>query len=106
MSILAYAVLGIYCIALFYITSYCLLQFHLLYKYSRGQQGTIEKDTKELTNNAALPFVTVQLPIYNELYVIERLIDRVTEFHYPKDKFEIHIPVSYTHLTLTTIFLL
>ena len=37
------------------------------------------------------PFVTVQLPIFNELYVIERLIDRCTEFNYPKDRFEIHI---------------
>ena len=91
MSILAYVVLGIYCIALFYITTYCLLQFHLLYKYSRGQQF-VDIPTEEVPpkdNN--LPFVTVQLPIYNELYVIERLIDRVTEFHYPKDKFEIHI---------------
>ncbi len=37
------------------------------------------------------PFVTVQLPIYNELYVIGRLIDTVTKFNYPKDRFEIHI---------------
>jgi cellulose synthase/poly-beta-1,6-N-acetylglucosamine synthase-like glycosyltransferase len=37
------------------------------------------------------PFVTVQLPIYNELYVIERLIDNITQFDYPKDRFEIHI---------------
>ena len=38
-----------------------------------------------------LPFVTVQLPIYNERYVIERLIDSVTKFDYPKDRFEIHV---------------
>ena len=37
------------------------------------------------------PFVTVQLPIYNEMYVIERLIDSITEFDYPHDRFEIHI---------------
>lgn len=37
------------------------------------------------------PFVTVQLPIFNEMYVIERLIDKITEFDYPKDRFEIHI---------------
>ena len=37
------------------------------------------------------PFVTVQLPIYNELYVIARLIDACTKFDYPKDRFEIHI---------------
>ena len=37
------------------------------------------------------PFVTVQLPIFNEMYVIERLIDKVAAFDYPKDRFEIHI---------------
>ena len=91
MSILAYAVLGIYCVALFYITGYCLLQFHLLYKYRKGQQFVDNSNSNASISETALPFVTVQLPIYNELYVIERLIDRVTEFHYPKDKFEIHI---------------
>jgi cellulose synthase/poly-beta-1,6-N-acetylglucosamine synthase-like glycosyltransferase len=37
------------------------------------------------------PFVTVQLPIFNEFYVIARLIDAVAKFDYPKDRFEIHI---------------
>ncbi|PPK84643.1 cellulose synthase/poly-beta-1,6-N-acetylglucosamine synthase-like glycosyltransferase [Neolewinella xylanilytica] len=38
-----------------------------------------------------LPFVTVQLPIYNEYYVIGRLIDAVAAFDYPKDRYEIHV---------------
>ncbi|MEN0006818.1 MAG: cellulose synthase family protein [Bacteroidota bacterium] len=37
------------------------------------------------------PFVTVQLPIFNEKYVVERLIDNITQFDYPRDRFEIHI---------------
>ncbi|THH37566.1 glycosyltransferase [Neolewinella litorea] len=37
------------------------------------------------------PFVTVQLPIYNEYYVIGRLIDAVAAFDYPRDRYEIHI---------------
>ena len=39
----------------------------------------------------AYPFVTVQLPIYNEMYVVERLIDNIAHFDYPHDRFEIHI---------------
>ena len=39
----------------------------------------------------AWPMVTVQLPFYNEMYVIERLIDSVAAFDYPKDKLEIQI---------------
>ena len=35
--------------------------------------------------------VTIQLPLYNELYVVERLIDSVCEIDYPKEKLEIQI---------------
>ena len=42
-------------------------------------------------DNENYPFVTVQLPIFNEKYVIARLIDAVAKFDYPKDRFEIHI---------------
>ncbi|MBC6994802.1 glycosyltransferase family 2 protein [Neolewinella lacunae] len=40
---------------------------------------------------ACYPLVTVQLPIYNEYFVIGRLIDAVAAFDYPRDRFEIHI---------------
>lgn len=36
-------------------------------------------------------FVTIQLPLYNELYVVERLINSVCEIDYPKDKLEIQV---------------
>jgi cellulose synthase/poly-beta-1,6-N-acetylglucosamine synthase-like glycosyltransferase len=38
-----------------------------------------------------LPKVTVQLPLYNELYVAKRLIDAVCRFDYPLDKLEIQV---------------
>jgi cellulose synthase/poly-beta-1,6-N-acetylglucosamine synthase-like glycosyltransferase len=38
-----------------------------------------------------LPFVTVQLPLFNEMYVVERLVEAVTKLDYPRDKFEIQI---------------
>ena len=37
------------------------------------------------------PRVTIQLPIYNERYVVERLIKSVCRFDYPKELFEIQI---------------
>ena len=40
---------------------------------------------------ADLPRVTVQLPIYNELYVVERLIDAVARLTYPREKLDIQI---------------
>ena len=38
-----------------------------------------------------LPVVTVQLPIYNELYVAERLVDAVARLDYPADRLEIQV---------------
>ncbi|MBT3603151.1 MAG: glycosyltransferase, partial [Candidatus Latescibacteria bacterium] len=38
-----------------------------------------------------LPYVTVQLPVYNEMYVVERLIQAVSEIDYPRDRFEIQV---------------
>jgi len=44
-----------------------------------------------LSTEKELPFVTIQLPIYNEMYVVERLIESVAAFDYPKDRFEIQV---------------
>jgi cellulose synthase/poly-beta-1,6-N-acetylglucosamine synthase-like glycosyltransferase len=38
-----------------------------------------------------LPRVTVQLPVYNEMYVVERLLDSVCAIRYPKDRLEIQL---------------
>jgi cellulose synthase/poly-beta-1,6-N-acetylglucosamine synthase-like glycosyltransferase len=37
------------------------------------------------------PVVTIQLPIYNEMYVVDRLIDAVCEIDYPIDRLEIQV---------------
>src|SRR3954462_2040129 len=38
-----------------------------------------------------LPMVTMQLPIFNEVYVVERLLKSVSEIDYPKDKLQIQV---------------
>ncbi len=38
-----------------------------------------------------LPPVTVQLPVFNEMYVVERLIDATCAIDYPRDKFEVQV---------------
>jgi cellulose synthase/poly-beta-1,6-N-acetylglucosamine synthase-like glycosyltransferase len=38
-----------------------------------------------------LPLITVQLPLFNEMYVVERLIKAVTEIDYPSEKLEIQV---------------
>src|SRR5262249_61512469 len=40
---------------------------------------------------AEMPRVTIQLPIYNEMYVADRLIDAVCEMDYPRELLEIQV---------------
>ena len=47
--------------------------------------------------------VTIQLPLYNEMYVIERLIDSVCEIDYPKDKMEIQVLDDSTDETTSVV---
>ena len=42
-------------------------------------------------NAEELPVVTVQLAVFNEMYVVERLIDAVCKMDYPKDRLEIQV---------------
>ncbi|MFN3763243.1 MAG: glycosyltransferase family 2 protein [Anaerolineae bacterium] len=42
-------------------------------------------------SRADLPAVTVQLPLYNERYVVRRLIDAVASLDYPRDRLEIQV---------------
>ena len=81
----------VYLLSLLYITVYCLFQFHLLIHYTGGHRRKKKKLDSKPRLNGYYPFVTVQLPIYNEYFVVERLIDNICNLDYPKDRFEIHI---------------
>ncbi len=90
----------IYGLALSFIFLYSIVQINLVINYLRNNKkkrayGVIDEDK--------LPFVTVQLPLYNELYVVERLIDSIAKFDYPKDKFEIQILDDSTDETVNIV---
>ncbi|HEU4873668.1 MAG TPA: glycosyltransferase, partial [Pyrinomonadaceae bacterium] len=42
-------------------------------------------------SEAELPRITVQLPLFNELYVVDRLLKAVTAIDYPREKLEIQV---------------
>ena len=62
------------------------LELYLNYKKSKTKAKN-----KISTNFKNLPFVTVQLPIYNEQNVIKRLLNAVVKMEYPSDKIEIQV---------------
>ena len=46
---------------------------------------------QERFSEAELPRITVQLPLFNELYVVDRLLKAVTAIDYPREKLEIQV---------------
>ena len=48
-----------------------------------------------------LPFVTIQLPIYNEQFVIDRLLDACCRLDYPRDRFEVQLLDDSTDETIS-----
>jgi cellulose synthase/poly-beta-1,6-N-acetylglucosamine synthase-like glycosyltransferase len=46
---------------------------------------------KEQYAEDSLPQITVQLPLFNEMYVVERLVKAVSEIEYPRDRIEIQV---------------
>ena len=83
-------VLGAYVVALCYVTVYCLLQLHLLLAYLRRRAQTPAPQPTQI-DAGNWPRVTVQLPLYNELYVAARIIDTVCQFDYPRDRLQIQV---------------
>lgn len=98
MPVLKELVLIIYAFFLLFILLYSFTQINLVLLYKRSKK--IKTTTPEFSSK---PMVTVQLPVYNELYVIERLIDAVCDFDYPKDKLEIQVLDDSTDETVEII---
>jgi cellulose synthase/poly-beta-1,6-N-acetylglucosamine synthase-like glycosyltransferase len=78
----------LYTIAMLFIFLYSIAQMHLLYHYLKGRK---DPRLQPLAALAAKIPVTVQLPVYNEMYVVERLLHAVARFEYPKELLEIQI---------------
>jgi len=79
---------------------YSLSQLSLLINYLRAKH-TANFPLVILHENE-LPLVTIQLPVYNEKYVMERLLNCVSSTSYPRHKLQIQVLDDSTDDSLTT----
>ncbi len=79
LNLLALVVLGVY----------SLNRISLVRRYWKYRRQ--DADLAGRYGEADLPVVTVQLPIYNEINVIERLLGAVANIDYPREKLEIQV---------------
>lgn len=86
----ARVVLIIYGLCLVLIFFYSVIQLSLAIAYVRNRKKQQARVTPPF-DLANAPKVTVQLPMFNEMYVAERIIETCAEIDYPRDKFQIQV---------------
>jgi len=81
------ALTALYLIILVALAVYGFHRSSLVFLYYRHR----DKRPVERGQFSELPAVTVQLPLFNEMYVVERLLDAVAAIRYPRDRFQIQV---------------
>ena len=76
-----------YFVSIFALFSFGSHFFIMVYYYKKHKNDNPQAN-KEL---GEFPKVTIQLPIFNEIHVVQRLLDAVCKINYPQDKLEIQI---------------
>ena len=92
-------IIGAYFVSLSILFLFGSSGFVMIYYYMkhRNKKNESAGELKEF------PVVTMQLPVYNEFYVVERLIDAACRIDYPKDRLEIQILDDSTDETVEVI---
>ncbi|MDP4952663.1 MAG: glycosyltransferase, partial [Flavobacteriales bacterium] len=83
------ALIIVYGVFLTFIFFYSIIQLSLAVRYNKHKND--DESTLPKLSDEAWPFVTIQLPVCNELYVVERLIDAIVALDYPKERLEIQL---------------
>lgn len=77
-----------YFTVLILLASYGIHRYVLVFLYYKNRKNRITDPSSHFVN---LPCITVQLPIYNEQFVIDRLVEAVCHLEYPQDKLDIQV---------------
>ena len=99
---IGYTLLIVYVICLAIIFLYSLAQLNLLFNLLKSKKKKETDQKYDFTDSNQIPFVTIQLPVYNEMYVMERLLNNIVKLEYPSEKLEIQVLDDSTDKSLQT----
>src|SRR5580692_9006626 len=77
-----------YFLVMVVLSFYGLHRYHLVWQYYRFKKNASHKPPQHF---AKLPRITIQLPIFNEQFVIDRLLEAVCALDYPRELLEIQV---------------
>ncbi|WP_026754955.1 cellulose synthase family protein [Sediminibacter sp. Hel_I_10] len=95
-------IIVIYTIAIVLIFMYSLAQLNLLSNYLSSKKTNKPCVTFDFSKPEEVPYVTIQLPVFNEMYVMERLLDNIALLDYPQNRLEIQVLDDSTDETVAT----
>jgi cellulose synthase/poly-beta-1,6-N-acetylglucosamine synthase-like glycosyltransferase len=76
-----------YLSVLFGLSAYGVHRYFIIYLFLKNRK----REPKPVGRFSQLPRVTVQLPIFNEIYVVKRLLRSVSELDYPRELLQIQV---------------
>lgn len=85
MILVAYFTYFLYVLTILWMLFHGLMQLHLLWKARKN------KKRQPLFSSDVLPYVTIQLPVYNEKYVVDECLNNIIQLHYPYDRLQIQV---------------
>jgi cellulose synthase/poly-beta-1,6-N-acetylglucosamine synthase-like glycosyltransferase len=86
-----------YFLVMIVLAFYGIHRYQLVYRYYKNRKNAVREPESHF---AELPTVTLQLPIFNEQFVVDRLIQACCNLDYPADKLEIQVLDDSTDGTL------
>ncbi|MFO0679329.1 MAG: cellulose synthase family protein [Polyangiaceae bacterium] len=105
-----FALCAAYFVVLSFLAMYGLHRSHLVVTCLRKvkalrtlKEGVAPLSDADLADVANLPHVTIQLPLFNEATVANRLLDHVARIEYPRDRLEIQVLDDSTDETRTLV---
>ena len=79
-----------YFVVLVLLASYGIHRYILVYEYFKNRKHRRQEPPARFSEEQ-LPRVTVQLPMFNEQFVVDRLVDAVCKLEYPRERLEIQV---------------
>jgi cellulose synthase/poly-beta-1,6-N-acetylglucosamine synthase-like glycosyltransferase len=80
----------IYSVSMLFVLAFSLVQLHLALIYRSGNKKEAFPSANQKVGEET-PLVTIQLPVYNERYVVGRLLDAIARLDWPKDRMQIQV---------------
>ncbi len=103
-TLIPHLVVGTYTSLLAVLMLYGLHRYWILLLYWRYRKKGDAPPTPAFTSSLiGTPPVTIQLPLYNEMYVAERLIDSICSLDYPREQLEIQVLDDSTDQTIEIV---